>query len=720
MKKVFITSLALMSLTILNAQAPHTAEPMRTLTLEEYTAGSPKFVYPKNIYGLQWLGSALLERDNTAIKVRRPQDKQAQVLLSLSEINQLFQEAGLKSQLKEVPYTYKALDNGDLMIKSANVLAVIDPKKKTLVKQFRLSEKAQASLMNKQNTYEAYVKGHNLYIQSTNSKPLQLTTDGSKKIVYGQSVHQNEFGIDGGLFWSEDGKSLAFYRMDQSMVKPYPILHVNAQRPYGEKQYYPMAGTDLHHVKLGVYHTESAKTIYLNTPDPSKTYLTNITWSPNGREIYIAQVNREQTQIDLVAYDAQTGQALRTLFREYNDKYAEPLHGLYFLPNNPNQFVWQSRRDGFNHLYLYNTEGKLVRQITKGSWEVTNFHGFGRDNKTLYFEATEASPLERQLYSVRLNSNKLQRLTQETGWHNITWSGDKQYFVDSYESQHVGRTIKIKNNQGKTLHTLQEESNPDTSYLTPHIELGTIKAADNTTDLHYRLIKPYNFDKSKKYPAIIYVYNGPHAQLVQNRYRAAARGWELNMANEGYIIFTVDGRGSAHRGAAFEQVIHRQLGKHEMADQMKGVEFLTSLPYVDSNRLGVYGWSFGGFMTTNLMLTHNDVFKVGVAGGPVIDWAKYEIMYGERYMDTPQENPEGYKASNLLLRAGDLKGRLMLIHGTIDPVVIWQHSLLFLEAAVRSGSMPDYMVYPEHEHNVLGPDRVHLNQVITRYFKDHL
>lgn len=719
MKKTIVTALALLGLLISPIEMTAQVE-KRPLSLEEYTAGSPKYIYPKYIQGLQWLGSEVLTREPKGIMIRGVKDQQARLLLSLADLNKLMRKAGLEKELKQVPRHYSVLSGKRIQLMSAGVVAIIDPYKQELLQSFRLTGDGTANLLNKQANAEAYVKKHNLYIQTPDGKHIQLSQDGSEQIVYGQSVHQNEFGIDGGLFWSEDGNSLAFYRMDQSMVSPYPILHVDAQRPYGEPQYYPMAGTALHHVRLGVHHIKTGKTLYLDTPDPSKTYLTNVTWSPDSKEIYIAQLNREQTSFDLVAYDAHTGKLLRKLFTERDEKYAEPLHGIAFVPNRPNQFVWQSRRDGYNHLYLYDTTGKLLRQLSKGAWEVTDFYGFTPDGKQLFFASTEASPLDRQIYSLPISGGKTKRLTAEAGWHNPIFSEDKKHFVDTYESQNVGRAIKLRDMQGKALTTLLAEDNPDAHYLCPEIELGTLKAADGQTDLYYRLIKPYNFDPSKKYPAIVYVYNGPHAQLVQNRYRLASRGWELNMANEGYIILTVDGRGSAHRGAAFEQVIHRQLGKNEMADQMKGVDFLKSLPYIDATRLGVYGWSYGGFMTTNLMLTHGDVFKVGVAGGPVIDWGRYEIMYGERYMDTPQENPEGYKAANLLLRAGDLKGRLLLIHGTIDPVVIWQHSLLFVQSAVRKETLPDYMVYPEHQHNVLGSDRVHLNRVITRYFKDHL
>lgn len=690
----------------------------RQLTLAEYTAGSPKYIRPRSVPGLQWLGERLISLQEGHIAVQKIGDTAWTPLLSLEELKRMIPTEGKDLDLKRMPY-YQVIPGNYLLFTMPGRSLIIDPLTKRLEADFQYPQNAEATQFNQAHTSLAYVAENNIYVINAAGHRQQVTTDGSEQLVYGQSVHQNEFGIKGGLFWSPDGKKLAFYRMDQSPVKPYPILHIAGQHPYSQMQYYPMAGTALHRVTLGVYDVTTGHTIYLQSPDPSKHYLTNISWTPQSDQILIAELNRAQTHMELKAYDALTGVFRYNIITEHNDIYTEPQHPALFLPHNPKQFIWQSRQDGYNHLYLYDTNGKLIRQLTQGAWEVTDVYGFSPDGQTLYYSSTEASPLERQLYSVTMRG-KRQALTAQPGWHSIVFAPGKQAFIDIFEAQDVAREISVFNQKGKLLTTILPAQHPDTDYLVPSIEVGTLKAADQTTDLYYRLIKPHNFDPGKKYPVIVYVYNGPHAQLVQNRYRTGARGWELNMANEGYIIFTLDGRGSAARGAAFEQIIHRHLGKHEMADQLEGIKHLTALPYVDASRIGVYGWSYGGFMTTNLMLTHPEIFRVGVAGGPVMDWSRYEIMYGERYMDTPEENPTGYEANNLLLRAGHLKGRLLLIHGTVDPVVIWQHSLLFMQSAITAGSHPDYMVYPEHAHNVLGPDRLHLNETITRYFKDHL
>lgn len=696
--------------------------PLRTMTLSEYTAGSPQYIQPDQLSALQWFGSDYIfvrKGQLVAVDLRGGE----RTLLSLDDLRGLLPESEDLKKAKQFPrFSVVTLDKSLLHLKSGKSEYLIDPASKRIERSWVAVDDVQASSVNPQYSYIAEVREHNLVIRSLRTREADriLTQDGSEQIVYGQSVHQNEFGIKGGLFWSPDGRKLAFYRMDQSMVEPYPILHINARRPYKRDQYYPMAGTASHQVTLGIYDLSTGQIVYLQTGEPRDKYLTNIAWSPDSREIYLAELNRAQTQYQLKAFSPNTGRELRTLFTESHEVYAEPLNAAQFVPGKPDQFVWQSRRDGFNHLYLYHTSGKLLGQLTKGAWEVTSFVGFAPDGKSLYYLSTQISPLDRHLYRVRLSGGTPLLLTPEQGFHTARFSPDGKHFLDTYSSTEVAGRSVLRSAVGKELKVLHNAKNPDEGFASPSVELGTIKAADDQTDLHYRLIKPYNFDSKKKYPAIIYVYNGPHAQLVQNRHRAAARGWELNMANLGYIIFTVDGRGSAYRGSAFEQVIHRQLGKNEMADQMRGVDFLKSHSWVDASRIGVYGWSYGGFMTTNLMITHPEAFKVGVAGGPVIDWSRYEIMYGERYMDTPEDNPEGYAAANLAQRAGNLKGRLMLIHGTVDPVVIWQHSLLFVEAAVKAGVHPDYMVYPEHEHNVIGPDRVHLNQIITRYFQDHL
>lgn len=717
-------ALLAMAATALSSTPLLSQEASRTPTLEEYTLGSPKMLRRTSLRSLTWLGNDYIYIDSTRLVIGTPSaQSKVTTLLTQDELLSILGEATKGRGAKFFsPFAVVGGSRELLSITFGQKHHLVDPRAKKLVASYeRDTKEEQAFLFSPRADHAAVVKGHNLFVLSPDGSSHQLTTDGSPTIVYGQTVHQNEFGINGGLFWSPDGGQLAFYRMDQSMIAPYPLVHIDVRKATEEKLYYPMAGMPSHHVTLGVYDLASGKTVYIKTGEPKEKYLTNISWAPDGKTIYIAELNRDQNHMDLKAYDPKTGDYIKTLFSETNSKYIEPQWPMRFIPGRDREFVWQTRRDGYTHLYHYNVDGKLLGQITRGAWEVTGFLGFADGGKTLVYTSTQLSPIDRVVASVSLDGRKTKLLTPQEGWHVARLSRDGKYLLDTYESlKNPTEQRLVSVSTGKQLAKLYQSKDPEAGFINPEITFGKIKAADGVSDLYYRLLKPTNFDPSKKYPTIVYVYNGPHAQLVQNRFHAGCLGWDLYMATQGYVVFTVDGRGSAHRGADFEQVIHRHLGKNEMADQMKGVDFLKSLPYVDANRIGVAGWSYGGFMTTNLMLTYPEVFKVGVAGGAVTDWARYEVMYGERYMDSPQDNPEGYKETNLSLRAKDLKGRLMMIHGTIDPTVVWQHTQLFVEACVKAGTYPDYMIYPEHRHNVMGVDRVHLNYTMARYFFDHL
>ena len=566
----------------------------------------------------------------------------------------------------------------------------------------------------------AYTIDNNLYIQDQNNKHTAVSDGKDKAIVYGQAVHRNEFGIDRGIFWSPDSKKLAFYRMDESMVTDYPLVDISTRIATLKNTKYPMAGMTSHQVTIGVFDTQTGTTRYLQTGEPADRYFTNIAWNTESNAIYVAEVNRGQNHLWLKRYEAVSGSLSATLFEETHAKYVEPEHPPVFVPGNGGQFIWQSRRDGYRHLYLYDTGGRLIRQLTKGPWEVTRLVGFDAKSKNVWFEAAAPSPIENHLFSVKLSGGAIKQHTRAPGTHSTEINRAGSYFIDTYSAHdQPGATALIAAGSGKR-QELASAADPFEGLVIPSVEAGTIKAADNQTDLYYRLVKPTGFDASRRYPVVVYVYGGPHSQLVTNRWKYDARGWEIYMAQKGYLVFVMDNRGTSNRGIDFENVTHRRLGVVESQDQMKGVEFLQALPYVDRQRMGVHGWSYGGFMTINLLLRHPGVFKAGVAGGPVIDWKYYEVMYGERYMDTPQENPEGYAETSLLPKAGKLKDRLLIIHGDEDPTVVLQNSLQFLKASINAGTHPDYFIYPGHGHNMIGKDRVHLHEHITRYFDDHL
>ncbi len=565
---------------------------------------------------------------------------------------------------------------------------------------------------------EVYLKENNLFVL-VDGKEAKLTNDGSSDIVYAQGVHRQEFGIDGGFFWSPKQTGFAFYRMDQSMVTDYPIINWSERPAKSETIKYPFAGDKSHQVTLGVYNFDTQKTVYLKTGEPKEQYLTNIAWSLDETKIYIAVVNREQNHMWMNEYNTSTGDFIKTVFEEIEEKYIEPLHPMLFVPSKPNQFVWQSRRDGFNHLYLYETSGKLIKQLTKGNWEVLDVNGFDDKCENLYFHANEQSPINKDFYKVNIAKAQVVRLTKGSGIHMCKLNSSETSFLDYYSNLTtplVINLVDIKSLKSTIVHTAE---NPVKDFAMGAVSLFTIKN-NQGIDLYCRMIKPRDFDSTKKYPVLVYLYGGPHDHQIENTWLGKGNLWYHYMAQQGFIVFTLDNRGSENRGKAFEQAIHRQLGTAEMEDQMCGVKYLKNLSYVDANRMGVHGWSFGGFMTTSLMTRNAGAFKVGVAGGPVIDWTYYEIMYGERYMDMPKENEAGYKNNNLLNHLDKLKDDLLIIHGAQDDIVVWQHTMMLLKKATEKSILLDYYVYPGHAHNVVGPDRAHLMQKISDYFIDRL
>lgn len=730
MKRVFL----LVCLFCMTATASF-AQEKKSYTLEDVIPGGNNYfnLVPKNIPGLQWWGDVCVRTDVENIVTINVRNGKETVLVTLDEVNEALLNGEKPfhptQELKQLRTLMGAsLPWGDqkvITFRQGNYMIWYDFGQKKISNLFRLNEKAANLDFCKENGYVAYTVGSNLCIAHEGEKDLQINPDEKKAdpmdIVYGQAVHRNEFGIYKGTFWSPKGNCLAFYRMDQSMVTAYPQVNTTTRIATLEPDKYPMAGMTSHKVTVGVYHIQSGKTVYLQAGDPTDRYFTNISWSPDEKSIYVIELNRDQNHSQLVRYNAETGAKEAMLFEETHPKYVEPQHPIVFLPWDSNQFIYWSQRDGFHHLYLYNKEGQLIKQLTQGDWLVQDILGFNTARKEMIIASTEISPLQTNIFSLNVKTGKRTLLGQQDGTHSARLSASGTYLIDNFTSFNVPREISILPANGKTGVNLLTATDPmKEQYNLPEITLGTIKAADGKTDLYYRLIKPVNFDPNKKYPAIIYVYGGPHAQLIHNNRFYDARGWDLYMAQKGYVMLTVDSRGSDNRGLEFENCTFRQLGVEEMKDQVEGAKFLQSLPYVNADKIGVHGWSFGGFMTTNLMLTYPEIFKVGVAGGPVIDWQYYEVMYGERYMDTPQTNPEGYKNSNLKLKAGNLKGRLEVIIGGADPTCVPQHSYTFLRACIDAGTHPDFFVYPEDGHNMMGRDRVHLHEHITRYFEDHL
>ena len=724
--------LAVLTTVLMFIPSSMSAQQNKLFTLEDLNFGGTNYrnMLPANQW-FAWWGDQLMYQDAEAGGTTDAKGARRQ-LFTLEQVNAAVKVAAPEASTSfhsamDAAYPYP---DKPLVLLNNGHYRVLFNFKTGKAEWLQSCEGATTSAWNSTSRALAYKKAdHQLYVRTTDGREHQVTTDGSSDIVYGEAVHRNEFGIDGGLFWSADGQQVAFYRMDQSMVTDYPQVDIFPRTAALVADKYPMAGMDCHRVTIGVYNVATGKTIYLKTPEgqtdaaalDATVYFSNISWSPDGRTIYLFELNRDQNDCRLVSYSAETGLRTAELYRETSTKYVEPLHPIQFLPWDSQKFILQSQRDGYNHLYLFNNKGELLKQLTQGPWVVLSVLGFNQKQKSIVVSANKEHPLQQRLYCVSMTGS-MQKLESVDGVHRGSLSSTGCMLVDRYSTPTKPRVIDLVDMRQRTPRhtTLLDAADPWEGYEQPVFESGSIKAADDSTDLYYRMVKPHDFDPTKKYPTVVYVYGGPHAHNVEASWHWGSRSWETYMAQKGYVLFILDNRGSENRGRDFEQATFRQLGQIEMQDQMKGVEYLKSLPFVDQQRLGVHGWSFGGFMTISLMTNYPDVFKVGVAGGPVIDWKWYEVMYGERYMDTPQQNPEGYRKTSLINKAANLKGRLQIITGYNDNTVVPQHCLSFLDACVKAGTQPDFFAYPGEEHNMRGHASVHLHERITQYFEDFL
>ena len=712
---------------LLMAVAMIPAMAQKQFTLEDLNFGGKNYrnMVPQN-RSLVWWGDQLVRMSSDTCWTVNVTNGKEKVLFTRDKLNK---RTGLTGESEEItsvssfPVAGKPL----VMAWSGKERMLVNFKTGKVEWRQAYDRDVQASEWNQESRATAFVKGDNLYVTDGTGNTRQVTSDGSRDMVYGQSVHRNEFGIEGGLFWNPQGTRLAYYRMDQSMVTDYPLITVPEiddstqviATPAPEK--YPMAGQTSHLVWVGVLDVATGDTVYLKAGDPTDRYFSNISWSPDGNVVYMMEGNRDQNVVDLVAYDAVTGNRIKTLYHEEHPKYVEPQHHITFLPWDKDKFLLWSEKDGYNHLYVYNTDGKQVKQLTRGNWVVMDLLGFDTERQSVIISANAESPIQQNLYRVDVANGQMTRIDEGgRGWHSGRLSATGAWLVDYYQEPDVPRNIAIVSTRDNKQVRYFTAPDPWQGYAVPEYRCGSIKAADGVTDLYYRMVMPVDFDPTKKYPTVVYVYGGPHAHNVDARWHWSSRSWETYMAQRGYLLFILDNRGSENRGRDFEQATFRQLGQVEMQDQMCGVDFLRTLNYVDTARLGVHGWSFGGFMTISLMTNYPDVFKVGVAGGPVIDWKWYEVMYGERYMDTPQANPEGYSKTSLIHKAKDLKGRLQIIIGLNDPTVVPQHAYSFLKACIAAGTQPDFYVYPGQGHNMMGHQSVHLHERITRYFDDYL
>lgn len=703
---------------------------LKQLSMEDAVLRQRSTLAPERLAQLQWI-----KNSNAYISVKKEANQEFFLIsdathrnpdrtISLREINAAL-KAAKNDTLTRLPMI-EGIANSSMRFTIKNSTIYFDWIRAS-VSSLQIPENAEHNDFHEATRQTAFVKNNNLFISDGANTIQTITTDGSEDIVYGQSVHRNEYGINKGTFWSPNGQSLAFYRMDQSMVSAYPILQLSEKPASAKMIKYPMAGMKSHEVTVGVYNTQTKKTVYLQVTGPKDQYLTNISWNNDNQTIYVVVLNRETNHLDVNAYNAADGSFIKTLFSENNSIWLEPTHPLYMLPNSTQYAIWESANATGHHQYslVDLKSGSILTSFGINGGDVLDIQAYMNDK--VYYTWTNGLDIHLACTNLFFTKNGLAKipsltmyLTTTPGIHTPLVNETNGYWIDQYSNATTPRIINVMTAANKVEKNLLTAANPLKDYALGKTSLIYLKSTDGKTDLYARMILPTNFDSTKKYPSITYVYNGPHVQLVNNGWLNGADLWQHLMAERGYIVFVLDGRGSDHRGLAFEQAIHRHLGDAEIADQLQGNKYLRSLSFVDSTRMGIYGWSFGGFMTTSLMTRTPNAYKVGACGGPVIDWNYYEVMYTERYMDSPSENPEGYQKANTLNYIDNLKGKLLMIHGTSDDVVVWQNSLMYIQKCVEKGKQIDYFVYPGHLHNVMGKDRVHLLNKISNYFETNL
>jgi dipeptidyl-peptidase 4 len=581
--------------------------------------------------------------------------------------------------------------------------------------------------------YVAFVRDQNLHVYDiAKSQEKALTNDGGGPIKNGMAefVAQEEMDRNTGYWWAPDDRHIAFARVDETPVKISERFEIAADNVATFAQRYPTAGGPNVLVRLGVTDVQSGVVTWIDLGSDTDIYLARVNWLPDGKTLAIQRESRDQRRLDLLFADVETGRS-RVVLTETSKFWIDLNNELSFLTHS-REFIWASSRDGYQHLYLYDYEGHLLRQLTAGAWNVDDFRvraikGIDEKNRLIYFAASEKSPTDRQFYSTSLDTldpHRIDRISQEDGLHSITMSSDATFYVDNFTNRTQPPQVALRAADGKLLKFLLENrlnsQHPDAPYLADNSlpEIGTLIAADGQT-LYYRLFKPLRFDPTKRYPAIVDVYGGPGAQRVLDNWTGGSFTQILTRA--GYVVFQLDNRGTAFRGTAFQAPIHDKLGEIEVADQVQGARWLASLGFVDPSRIGAWGWSYGGYMTLMLMFQAPDVFRAGVSGAPVTDWTLYDTHYTERYLDRPQDNAAGYTASSVLPYAKDLKGKLLVMHGMADDNVLFLHSTKLFRRLQDLGEPFDVMVYPGAKHGLIRQhDGRHAYATIKRFFDENL
>ena len=567
-------------------------------------------------------------------------------------------------------------------------------------------------------TRVAFRRGHDLYTLEVASHAVtRLTDDGRPTLLNGELdwVYPEELDLGTAYWWSPDSRHIAYLQFDTAREFVYPQVALTGVRAVGEPERYPQAGTPNPNVHLGVVPATGGDTHWMDLGDPRGSLIARVYWTPDSSKLAVKRFNRVQNHLDLLLAEPGSG-ASHAILSEADPYWINNNDLFQFLRND--DFIWGSERDGFQHLYLYSPEGKLRKRLTEGNWEVTELAGVDEARQKVYFVSTETSPLERQLYSIRLNGKDRERISQGAGTHSISMSPDASYYLDSFSSLTEPSSRVLHTVDGAEWAVYREANHKLTDeYDVLPTEIVTFKNSGGTL-LYAHMIKPANFRTGVKYPAIVMVYGGPGAQSVRNAWSGA--NWDQVLAARGFVIWQVDNRGSKGRGHAFESPIYHRMGKTELDDQLDGIRYLLSQGFVDAARIGIYGWSYGGYMTLYSLLNAPETFRAGIAGAPVTNWRNYDTIYTERYMGLPSENAEGYEASSAATYADKLQSKLLMVHNFEDDNVLFQNTMQMADAFERAGKLFDMVIYPQKSHGVNGVYQKQLLEKTTEFFEKNL
>ncbi len=571
-----------------------------------------------------------------------------------------------------------------------------------------------------------YVRDNNIYVYEIAAKATkQITSDGKKNaIINGITdwVYEEEFAFVRAFDWSADGNKIAFIRFDETQVPEFTMnVYGNQLYPGNDTFKYPKAGEKNSTVSLHLYDVKNSSSKEVKLGNYNDFYIPRIKWTSDANVLSVQVINRHQNNLDLIFVDGTSG-AAKVVLNEKDKAYVDITDDLTFLKDN--SFIWTSEKDGFNHIYLYDKTGKLKNQVTSGKWEVTKYYGLDEKNKTVYYQSVENGSINRDVYRIGIDGKGKLRLTSQTGTNAATFSPNFQFFINSFSNAVTPPIYTL--NDSKTGKTVQEIQNNNglseklKGYNLPSKEFFVLKT-EKGNELNAWILKPADFDASKKYPVFMYQYSGPGSQQVDNAWNNHDDYWFSMLTQQGYIVACVDGRGTGYKGADFKKVTQKELGKYEVEDQIDAAKVIGNYPYVDKSRIGIFGWSYGGFMSSNCILKGNDIFKMAIAVAPVTNWRYYDSVYTERFMQMPQENASGYDDNSPINHVKKLKGKYLLIHGSADDNVHVQNSMKMIEALVQANKQFDWAIYPDKNHGIYGGmTRIQLYNKMTNFIKDNL